>query len=636
MKKFSTLILCFLFIIACTLSGCAGFSVNKIKYYNEVLATVGEEKITRFDLLTAYNSYGQSYYVNQQQMSEQDALKETLNLLIERKSLYLYGKDNANSTNGYAPNEYQVNVIIQNIYDSVDSQMENYVDEAKTILKIESSTEDENNNEEDTIYKINANKYTHRAELDANNNIKYLIEQDPTTCVDANVEPLISNDLLASFDKANNKYSDTIKAIKNNYLTKFKTSLADETRSEELYNKAISFLADDLINYEYYLRDNNNKPYNTITDDLLYRYFERNFNTQIEGQYLTNIRNYYLQDETNLSTNKLITVFDETREYNKRYDYDTDVYKSTMKDIGTDGDKIFYHTNLEDGTKFGYFVHILLRYDNMLDTNGNKYDVKTEIDNKKAIYTGVSKEDILNQEIENILNKVRLNPRNIDVTDEENLGKVDKNTLVSLNDIRTYYKEQILEEKDYQTRLQNFKKLMFAYSGDEGGLANGMPYVVGTNGNTSMVEEFTNEAVALMTGKVDSDVNYTINTTINGGVSAFAGNVSNWDESTKFTDLCVSTYGIHLIMFVDDVSAYDIIDDGVTIEQLNSTIINPMTGETYFDKLFDLTYPSSNDSEYFISENGYTAFEDDLIKTSQQKFKVVKYDTRINSTSTSI
>ena len=86
MKKFSAFILCFLFLITCGLAGCAGFSVNKVKYYNEVVATVGNTNITRYDLLTAYNSYGNNYYVSQLGKSEEEAFAETLNLLMDRES----------------------------------------------------------------------------------------------------------------------------------------------------------------------------------------------------------------------------------------------------------------------------------------------------------------------------------------------------------------------------------------------------------------------------------------------------------------------------------------------------------------------------------------------------------------------
>ena len=106
-------------IVTCGLAGCATFSINKVKYYNEVLATVDETKITRFDLLSAYNSYGNSYYVQQLGQSEEEALKSTLDLLIDRELMYQYALDNDAM---YRPTAYQVNEIIKEMFNSLDEQ----------------------------------------------------------------------------------------------------------------------------------------------------------------------------------------------------------------------------------------------------------------------------------------------------------------------------------------------------------------------------------------------------------------------------------------------------------------------------------------------------------------------------------
>ena len=113
-------------VITCGLAGCAGFKIDKVKYYNEVVAKVGETNITRYDLLSAYNSYGKSYYVSQMGQSEQEALSSTLNLLMDREALYLYASNAENNTT-YKPTAYQVNSIVENMYSSLDKQMDTYL-----------------------------------------------------------------------------------------------------------------------------------------------------------------------------------------------------------------------------------------------------------------------------------------------------------------------------------------------------------------------------------------------------------------------------------------------------------------------------------------------------------------------------
>ena len=50
-------------MLVVVLTGCSTFRVDKVKYYNEVLAKVGNDNITRFDLLSAYNNYGYTNFV---------------------------------------------------------------------------------------------------------------------------------------------------------------------------------------------------------------------------------------------------------------------------------------------------------------------------------------------------------------------------------------------------------------------------------------------------------------------------------------------------------------------------------------------------------------------------------------------
>ena len=134
MKKFTTLFICLLMIFTCAMTGCASFSIDKVKYYNEVLAKVGDEHITRYDLLSAYNNYGKSYYSTQLGQSDEEALQSTLDLLIDREVMYQYAVENDDL---YRPTAYQVNEIVKSIFTSLDSQMNSYVSTSKKLLSIE-------------------------------------------------------------------------------------------------------------------------------------------------------------------------------------------------------------------------------------------------------------------------------------------------------------------------------------------------------------------------------------------------------------------------------------------------------------------------------------------------------------------
>ena len=67
------------------LSGCSWLQIDKGKYYNAVVTTVGDKVFYKKDLVEAFSSYGVQYY--QQGMSLEESVKETINMMIDRALL---------------------------------------------------------------------------------------------------------------------------------------------------------------------------------------------------------------------------------------------------------------------------------------------------------------------------------------------------------------------------------------------------------------------------------------------------------------------------------------------------------------------------------------------------------------------
>ncbi|MBE5740988.1 MAG: hypothetical protein E7351_00415 [Clostridiales bacterium] len=617
MKKFSAILVCLLMIVTAGLAGCATFSINKEKYYNEILATVGDTAITRFDVLTAYNSYGQTYYVTQQGMSEDEAIKETLELLIDRESLYQYALSEGDT---YKPSAYQVNTAIGEMFDSLDKQMDTYIETAKNILDIEIVEDSDENTDNETAYKYEDYVYKRRATVkertvyytDATKEhksttetaytgveyyIEYIVEEEPSIGT-----PYIDKNLLEDFND-----TTVVSKLKEAYLTRFEERLnADEKeKANILYDKAISLFAQDLIDYEYYLRDSKGKAYNKLTSDLLNRYFERTFDSQIQSLYIENVRTVYLENPNNLNINDLLDEYQRlsTISYNK-YKNDTSTYKSDIKDFGTDGDTILYHPNTD--AQFGYFTHTLISFN----------------DTQKTALKAIDKADRTNDNVDftNIINQTTAKARNATT------GLVEENAEdISLSNIVNEY-NQITKLTDYKERLSAFTQFMFKYTGDATStLVSGMPYVVGTDGNSAMVEEFNTEAEKLMKQE-------------RGAMSEVS--------LDNLSDMCITEYGIHFLFYIDDVSAYDIPYnssknyyiqpkdiEGSEYVNLFTKVINPLTGETYFDMLFDIVYPANSD-EVYTSNNNYTSFEKGIVDTWESK--VTRNTDKIKATKANI
>ena len=141
-----------------------------------------------------------------------------------------------------------------------------------------------------------------------------------------------------------------------------------------------------------------------------------------------------------------------------------------------------------------------------------------------------------------------------------------------------------------------------------------------------MEEAFTKECVKLMKQDV--------------------GTISSADE-TNVDSLCITSYGVHFVMYVEDVAAYDISNPNAAYiqytdkvnsgaENLTHKKLNPLTGETYFDMLFDLVYPASGDEEVFLSDTGYSDFEKQLIEYAQEIYKLDVKQTKLEGTKSSI
>ncbi len=639
MKKLSAILLCCLMIFTCSLAGCATFSIDRVKYYNQVVATVGDTDITRHDLVTAYNSYGYSSFVTQQGQTESEAMSSTLDLLIDRELLYQYALDQGGK---YRPREYQVNEVIKEIFDSLDEQMDDYITEAKGILNIEISSGNTDEEEDETAYLRTDYKYQKRATVtkktiyytDAD---KTITSDTPTEYYDVTYEIKYTGDNTDNEgDNTDNEVSDSvltgenkkylsdftnreiIQVIMDTYLSHLKDNvLYDENANdkERIYDKVLSLMAEDLINYEYYLRDENGNEYSKNKNDLIYRYFERTYDSQIQSQYLTNIRDYYLENE-NLSIQLLLDEFNRlyTNSYNS-YVNRLDRYKDDIQDIGTSGDTVLYHpTDLgyENGTKtqFGYFIHTLINLNSTQLAELEMLKNNPEINPDSEYYKTT---------ISNILSQSSIEYRGAD-------GTVAGST--TLANVMNEY-ESILAINNTSDRLSAFIDFMFKYTGDTATLSAGMPYVVGNNGYSGMKEAFTDEAVRLMTEGNVGDMSKSINI------------------STSIDDICITSYGIHLLYYVGPIDSFDVqygdrnavcIHDETDGSRYNlfKKPLNPLTGETYFDMLFDAVYPAESDESNYTSNTGYSDHEELLIELSQAKHTVTKYTTILNSTTASI
>ena len=123
-KKILTAITLILLIgVNCLLSACNLITINNQKYLSQTVASVDDIKISMEDLLLGYNSFGYNY-VQQQSMSTEEAVKKTLETLIDRELVLKKAKEKFGDLSITKQNE-----VWKEVYDYVNGQVKTYADE---------------------------------------------------------------------------------------------------------------------------------------------------------------------------------------------------------------------------------------------------------------------------------------------------------------------------------------------------------------------------------------------------------------------------------------------------------------------------------------------------------------------------
>ncbi len=598
MKKFTTIVMTCLIMLVAVLTGCSTFKVDKVKYYNEVLAKVGDECITRFDLVNAYNGYGYNTYVTQQGQTEKEALLSTMNLLVQRELTEKYALDNPNK---YSLTAYEVNKVYRDTVDSLLDSIDSNIQTARKIYNLELDDEDETAEDAKETFKLSEYNYEKRVKV-VDGQIQY-INTDPELDKEK-IEDVIDSDYINNY--GNYTKNQIVKAL----LEQFKKELRanenneDDVLYQKVCDKALELTCNNLINYEYYLRENG-KRLSTNSEDLLYRLVERTYESQLQSAYITKVNTVYLQTET-LSNQSVINAFKAMYESDyAKYINDTEAYNENI--IKTDSDLIYYHPDSD--SEFGYFLHVLLPFNNVEDDlkwlKDHRNDLNYSVDEYKA-----EQMKLINQMMcaQRATEEVR--DGNDELLYEEGI------TL----EAEVPFLEVLAEYEQNVKDLASFKEFMFKYTTDNATLTADMPYVIGydkteytgeikdgkvVGAHSSMVTNFTAEAIRLM--------------------------VEN-QSYTSSDEYIITNYGIHLLYYiapvVNTISAEDI--DRLTVEKLDTMVLNLATGETYLDRVFDLVYPAGSDG-MFTSNTKYSSFEENLIDSLYAKYPVKLYETKIKA-----
>ena len=286
-------------------AGCNLVEVNQVEYLNQIVARVGTDtEITKEDLINAYSSYGYQY-VESYDMTVEEALEKTLELLVNRKLVVAYAREN------YTFNQSEINDLFQRSYDYINEQIAEIEADVRSEWSRpapEEAEEEEAAAENERVFK----PYEQLFELVGGRVVK--IETDDI--LDENAAPIGA----------------------------FVQHISEEDVSAEAYNRYIK----KLIESEY------GKNLSTVSGEVLQREIERIYEIYEDNEYITKLEEIF-NDNLTISDADILARYKElVRADYVKYNNNVSSYITDVKA----GNTIYYHPSEE----FLYVSHILVPY----------------------------------------------------------------------------------------------------------------------------------------------------------------------------------------------------------------------------------------------------------------------------------
>ncbi len=479
------------------LSGCNLFGTDMERYYETVVAKAGKYEINKEELINGYYNYGQNL-VSEQGYSTSKAMKETMEMLLQRKMLLGYIKSEAAKEvdNGILPENYffeltnsEYNAAVHEAWDFIDGEIKTLVIE----------------------------KYDDPAEV-------FKDEEAQT--------PELAGSKTA-FEQKIEVVGDKIKLVTDEFEDDDeKLSVHDYTKPDFIEESVIDEVWDEYIEG---LKDNQYfKKYKDKSQKaILKREIDRVFKTSLENAYLTKLQNSY---SATAGTQDGFLTAATTQKILDKY---TAMYKANMEEYNIDPAAFYTNvTNTSTRNNYVYFgdsesiievQHILVKFANDESTYQDD-PYLTDEENKKA------KEDL------NTIHNTLAKQRDAD-------GNETGNTL-SVYELRNTVIQNIIDfadgtylkgSEEYANYVTTeFNKLMYMYNEDGGILNSQFDYAIGSNGTTAMVEEFTNAAIELYEQGYEGAVSDIIESTYGYHIVIYTNKLTNIDLGALSVDMLAS------------------------------------------------------------------------------------------------
>lgn len=353
-------------------AGCSLFEQNNEKYLNATVATIdygsgNVEKITKRELLTAYNSYGYNYVQNGS--TAEDAIYTTIDTIVDRKLTVKAVKDYYVKNGGEELTANEKTYLWDQTYSSMYDNLKTYFDEINDTPAAEEETS------EDSASSSVYTPYESTVYL-AYEDDKLVIMKDSvaSTIRNAYESRKVGNDVVDfEFEK------DGAYPFKESLYNKLMSTTESGTDGSKVWLNAVNnYISDIKENYDY-------EDFDSNKDALMFE-IDRVYNILKENYYVEKYADIYNGQTNSLKSN--ITVDELLKAYSKsvresytKYvlenaDFDTDILSdASTVDYIKDGSNYFYLSYI----KFEIDTDLLKTYKTQFENGtlvGSEYESK--------------------------------------------------------------------------------------------------------------------------------------------------------------------------------------------------------------------------------------------------------------------
>lgn len=423
------------------LSGCSWAKIDNEKYYNLVVASIGDLSFNKKDLIEAFNNYGYQYYQNYG-YDMQTAAEETITSMIDRELLLQEVKTM------YQLDDAEKLTLKKEVFEYIQKTVSEYEDDVRKEWDMEIKTDTP---EESEGLRVSKEEYTPTTEYvpvqttDENGNPKLVYQ---VKVVEAEEDEVFTEGITLDTHFSKSMLVVTNQKVTNEAWTRYVKALQDSAKNEGRSTKE-----SDVLRYE------EDRLYKLMEDNKYLDKYKVDYNSRVGLDVSSILASYKANYKSQMAS----------------FEADESLYHTAMENASSN--YIYYHVN--SGNEYINTKHILIKFS----------EAQTqEITDLKAFYSiGDEYEEGSNSEYERRLAEITSSSRT------KSTFELDGKTQTwSAKEVYNYVRSNVTGNA--KERSVKFDELIYVFNDDDGMMNSEFDYVVNldTAVKDKMVAPFAN------------------------------------------------------------------------------------------------------------------------------------------------